>query len=153
MKYQIAGIFATLEKHNSEAKKLNMSVQFKIKVTNEILQLTKECGSNSDLETIGQHCPIAVSLINIFPQVFVSGDSIYPFGIDDNCEIESLKIEIPQIAQSFIRSFDSFVENTNARLSLPEFEFEICISDAIISHINISEVLPSTLVQSLPSYI
>ncbi len=134
----------------SEMKKLDMPSLFKIKISNEILQLTKTCGSNSDLETIGQNCPIALSLSNIFPQVFVSGGYIYPFGVDEDSETENLKIEIPQIARDFIRLFDDLVEEPNERLSLPGFEFEICVSDEIISHININEALPSTLFQSLP---
>ncbi len=117
-----------------------MSVHFKIKITKEILQLSKECGAHGEIDTIGKNCAIAVSLKDIFPGVFVTGDYIYPFGIDENNSVDEFKIAMPKVAQDFVRVFDSLRAIPKVRLCLPEFEFELSIPDEIISQINIDEV-------------
>jgi|SRR5450631_1908411 len=116
-----------------------MPVPFKIKVTKEILALSKDCGQN-ELEIIGKNCAIALALKDIFPDVFVSGYYIHPFGSDDENPMASLEIPFPKIAQDFVRLFDSLSAIPSARLMLPEFEFEISIPDEIIAEINIEEV-------------
>lgn len=116
-----------------------MAVQLKIKVTKDILELSKNCGSK-ELEIIGKNCAIALALKHIFPDVNVTGDYIYPFGMDYNNKCDDLKIVLPKIAQDFIRVFDSLSAIPNQRLRLPEFEFEIFIADDIISEINIDEI-------------
>ncbi|MDQ6843658.1 MAG: hypothetical protein M3Z92_04790 [Bacteroidota bacterium] len=117
-----------------------MPVQFKMKITREILEISKECGADNDLETTGKNCAIAVCLRDLFPDVFVTGYHIYPFGADRSNSFNDLKIEMPKVAQDFIRVFDSLCAMPRVRLTLPEFEFEISISDEIISQINIDEV-------------
>lgn len=117
-----------------------MAVQFKIKVTKEILESSKECGAHNDVEKIGNNCAIAIAVKDIFPNVFVTAHHIYPFGIDESNEYIHLRIELPKIALDFIKLFDSLRSIHKARLSLPEFEFEISIPDEIISLINIDEV-------------
>jgi hypothetical protein len=126
-----------------------MPVQFKIKVTKDILELCKRCGTDEN-EIIGENCAIALALNGIFPEVVVTGDYIHPFGIDDNDQWDVLKIALPKIAQDFIRIFDSLSAIPNQRLRLPEFQFEISIPDKIISQINIDEVRTAVC---LPSYI
>ena len=121
-----------------------MPIAFKIKVTKEILALSKACGEPDDVETIGNNCPIALAIKNIFPDAFVTGQDIYPFGIDEDNELADLKIAIPKMAQEFIKVFDVLCTSPNARLQLPEIEFEISIPDEIISQINIDEVRTST---------
>jgi hypothetical protein len=116
-----------------------MAVSFKIKVTKEILELSKGCGAE-ELEIIGENCAIALAVKEIFPDVVVTGDFIYPFGVDDNDQWDELKILLPKMAQDFIKNFDSLYKIPNQRLRLPEFEFEISIPDEIISQINIDEV-------------
>ena len=116
-----------------------MPVPFRIRVTKEILALSKSCGSE-DLEIIGENCAIALALKDIFPDVNVTGNCIYPFGID-NDRWNELKIELPKTAQDFIRVFDSLSAIPNQRLRLPEFEFDIAIPDEIISEININEIM------------
>ena len=123
-----------------KVQKIIMSVQFKIKITKAILQSSKECGTNSQIEMIGKNCAIAVSLMDIFPEVFVSGDYIYPFGFNENNHFEDLKIQLPKVASDFIRVFDSLCAIPNVRLILPEFEFELSIPDEIISRIDIDEI-------------
>ena len=116
-----------------------MPVPFKIKITKDVLELSKSCGSE-ELEIIGENCAIALGLKHIFPEVVVTGDYIYPFGIDYNDRWDELKIALPKIAQDFIRVFDSLSVIPNQRLRLPEFEFEISIPDEIIAEINIDKV-------------
>lgn len=117
-----------------------MSVHFEIKITKEILQLSKECGTHGEIDTIEKNCAIAVSLKDIFPGVFVTGDYIYPFGIHENNSVDELKIEMPKIAKDFVRVFDALRAIPKVRLCLPEFEFELSIPDEIISQINIDEI-------------
>ncbi len=117
-----------------------MAVQFKMKITKEILELSKDCGADNNIETTGKNCAIAICVKDIFPEVFVTGYSIYPFGTNENYRFNDLKIELPKIAQDFIRVFDSLCAMPRLRLTLPEFEFEISISDEIISQINIDEI-------------
>jgi len=116
-----------------------MPVPFKIKVTKEILALSKDCGQN-EIEIIGKNCAIALAMKDIFPEVFVSGYYIHPFGSDDEDPMANLEIPLPKIAQDFVRLFDSLSAIPGVRPMLPEFEFEISIPDEIIAEINIEEV-------------
>src|ERR1035437_2976332 len=116
-----------------------MPVPFKIKVTKDILKLSRNCGQD-EIEIIGKNCAIALAIKDIFPEVFVSGYYIHPFGSDDENKMAHLEIPLPKIAQDFVRLFDSFCVIPSARLLLPEFEFEIFIPDEIIAEINIDEV-------------
>ncbi len=117
-----------------------MPVQFKIKITKEILERSHECGAYNDVEKIGNNCAIALALKDIFPDVFVTAHHIYLFGIYENNEYSNLRITMPKIALDFIKVFDSLQSIHKVRLHLPEFEFEILIPDEIISQINIDEV-------------
>jgi len=120
-----------------------MPVRLKIKVTKEILELSKECGAHNDFDTIGKNCAIAIALKDIFPEVVVTDYYIYPFGIDNKNKLDDLRIVMPKIAQDFVKVFDSLSAIHKLRLLLPEFEFEISIPDEIISQINIDEVRTS----------
>ncbi|HEX7457056.1 MAG TPA: hypothetical protein VF301_01340 [Ginsengibacter sp.] len=120
-----------------------MPVWFKIKVTKEILELSKECGAHNDFDTIGKNCASAIALKDIFPEVVVTDYYIYPFGIDNKNKLDDLRIVMPKIAQDFVKVFDSLSAIHKLRLLLPEFEFEISIPDEIISQINIDEVRTS----------
>src|SRR4026209_2272968 len=102
-----------------------MSVQFKINVTKEILESSQECGSHNDIERIGEKCAIALALKDIFPEVFVTGNYIYPLGIQESTQCDDIKIAMPKVAQDFIQVFDSLCFRHKRRLLLPEFEFEI----------------------------
>jgi len=81
--------------------------------------------------------------------VSVSGDYIYPFGIDDNDKWNEFKIALPKLAQNFIKVFDALSEIPYQRLRIPEFEFEISLPDEIITEINIDEVKTLTYMSSL----
>jgi len=115
-----------------------MPVPFTIKVTKEILALSKECGIHSR-ENIGKNCAVAHAVKDIFPDISVSGSHIYPFGMNKIDPTDDLKIELPKIAQDFIKVFDSLSAIHKVRLRLPEFEFEISIPDEVIAQIDIDD--------------
>lgn len=121
-----------------------MPVQFTIKVTKDILQMSKECDVRDDVAAIGKNCAIALTLKDIFPDVFVSGDNIYPFGREDKDPSRNITIPMPKIARDFVKVFDSLSAIHNLRSRLPEFEFLIDIPDDIISKIDIEEVTTLT---------
>ena len=116
-----------------------MSVQFKIRITKDILSRSKDCGVNGDINSIGNNCAIAIALMDIFPDVQVKEDHILPFGHGLKNE-NNLKIPLPLIAQQFIKLFDGFRLTPRLRMMLPEFEFNIDISEEVIEVINIDEV-------------
>ena len=116
-----------------------MSIQFKIKITKEIIGQSKNCGAESDIHQMGRNCAIAVALQDIFPEVYVTNFFIFPFGIDKP-EATDLKIALPTIAQQFIKLFDGFRVIPNLRLLLPEFQFTIDIPAEVINAVNIDEV-------------
>ncbi len=117
-----------------------MPVQFKVTVTKEILELSLECGIRNNIEEIGRNCAIAIAFKDIFPDVEVTEDYVYPFGINKYAKNSDLKIELPQVAKDFIRVFDSLSAMHKVRRRLPEFDFEIPVSDGITSQINIAEI-------------
>lgn len=116
-----------------------MPAQFKIAITKEILARSKYCGTGKDEYTIGNNCAIALALVDIFPNVYVTNHCIFPLGIDTEKE-KQINIPMPVIAQQFIKLFDGFYLTPGLRLMLPEFEFTIVVPDEAIEQINIDEV-------------
>jgi hypothetical protein len=116
-----------------------MPFQLKISITKKIIEQCKNCGRGNEQHEIGRNCAVAVALINIFPDAYVTNYYIYPFGIGYEKE-EILKITLPLIAQQFIKLFDGFSPTPNLRLLLPEFEFTIDVPDEVVEQINIDEV-------------
>ena len=116
-----------------------MPTQLKVSITKDIITRCKNCGGENTEHIIGKNCAIAFALADIFPNIYVSGYSILPFGIDTEKEKE-IKIPLPVIAQQFIKLFDGFCLTPRLRLLLPEFEFTIDIPDEVIEQINIDEV-------------
>ena len=116
-----------------------MPIQFKIAITKEIISHCKNCGTGNEDHRIENNCAIAFALADIFPKVFVTNLSIFPFGIDGD-KGNDIKIPIPLIAQQFIKLFDGFRLTPRLRLLLPEFEFTIDIPDEVIEQINIDDV-------------
>ena len=116
-----------------------MPSQLEIAITKEIIEQCKNCGNENEAHKIGKNCAIAFALIDIFPNIYVSGHYIFPFGIDYEKE-QVLKIPLPIVAQQFIKLFDGFYLTPKLRLLLPEFEFTIDIPDEVIEQINIDEV-------------
>jgi hypothetical protein len=118
-----------------------MPAQLKISITKEILEQSKYCSTNDKYANVaGENCAIANALKYIFPEVYVTGNYIYPFAFNNEYIYKHLCIKMPKIAKDFIRVFDSLCQMPNARLLLPEFEFEISIPDEIIEQIDIEDV-------------
>lgn len=116
-----------------------MALQLKIAITKEIIQRCKNCGNANEEHEIGRTCAIAVALIDIFPNAYVTNHYIFPYGIEYERE-QVLKIPLPVIAQQFIKLFDGFRLTPKLRLLLPEFEFTVDVDDDVIEEINIDEV-------------
>ena len=116
-----------------------MSVQFKIRITKEIIEHCKNCGTENGTQDIGRNCAVAFALKDIFPDVYVTNYYIFPFGVDDK-KREDIKIAMPLIVQQFIKLFDGFYMMPNLRVLLPEFEFTINVPEEVIDQINIDEV-------------
>jgi hypothetical protein len=116
-----------------------MSVQFTIRITKEIIEHCKNCGTENGTQDIGRNCAVAVALKDIFPDVYVTNYYIFPFGIDIE-KGKDIKITMPVIAQQFVKLFDGFNLTPKLRLLIPEFEFSINITDEVIDQINIDEV-------------
>lgn len=116
-----------------------MSIQFKIAITKEIIERSKNCGIENEAHTIGKNCAVAIALNVIFPDVYVSGYYIFPFG-NNPLKEENVKIAMPVIAQQFIKLFDGFYLTPNLRLLLPAFEFTIDVPDEVIEQIDIDEI-------------
>jgi hypothetical protein len=114
-----------------------MPTQFKIAITKEIIAQCKNCGTGNETHKIENNCAIAFALADIFPKVYVTNFFIFPLGIDGDNDI---KIQMPLIAQQFIKLFDGFRFSPKLRLLLPAFEFIIDIPDEVIDQINIDEV-------------
>src|ERR1041385_86718 len=114
-----------------------MATQFKIRITKDIISQCKYCGIDNDVYEMGRNCAIAFALRDIFPQVYVTNFFVFPFGIDQG---QALKMELPLIAQQFIKLFDGFYLTPNLRLLLPEFDFTIDIPNEVIDTINIDEI-------------
>jgi hypothetical protein len=117
-----------------------MPVQFKIAITKQILEASKHCGAENDLFTIGRNCAIANAMSHIFPDIFVSGYYIFPFGAGNDNSIKHIRLPLPVVAQHFVRLFDGFHLTPGLRLLLPEFDFTIEVPDEVIGMINIDEV-------------
>ena len=116
-----------------------MPVQFKIRITKDIIEQCKNCGTTNDQFEIGSNCAIALAVQDIFPGVYVTNYYIFPFGINDE-KRKDVKIFLPVVAQQFIKLFDGFSLMPNLRLLLPEFEFTIDVPDQFIDEINIDEI-------------
>ena len=116
-----------------------MPVQFKIRITKEIIERCKDCGTEGNIRDIGNNCAVAFALKDIFPDVYVTDCYIFPFGIDSQ-KGKDIKILLPVIAEQFIKLFDGFYMMPNLRVLLPEFEFTINVPEEVIDQINIDEL-------------
>ena len=116
-----------------------MPSQLKISITKEIIEHCKNCGNQNEENEVFKNCAIAVALMDVFPDVYVTNYYIFPFGIEYE-KLQALKIPLPIVAQQFIKLFDGFRLTPRLRLMLPEFDFMIDIPDNVIEQINIDEV-------------
>jgi len=97
-----------------------------VSITKDIIARSYRCGTENEIDMIGNHCPVAFALIERFPDVFVSGTHIHPFGDEsDEC------IPLPNEAVEFIRRFDSLAETPEERMGLPELTFEVALEEEV----------------------
>ena len=97
-----------------------------VSITRDIIARSYRCGTDNEIEMIGNHCPIALALIERFPDVFVSGTHIHPFGDESD-----LAIPLPAEAVEFIQRFDSLADTPEERMGLPELTFEVVLEEEV----------------------
>lgn len=100
----------------------------KIKVTKEILERSKMCGSGN--LNPSQNCAIALAVRDIFPDATIGVECIHVGRV----------IWLPMEAQKFIERFDRI--GPLERLRMEEIEFEVKVPDEVINQINIEELRP-----------
>lgn len=108
-----------------------------IKVTKEILQRAKFCGTAFAEGLVSQNCAVALAVRDIFPNISVVHSHItiyhHTFG-----KWGYKMISLPPEVEPYILNFDKAAPEE--RENLPEISFDIEISDVIIDTINIEEV-------------
>ena len=97
-----------------------------VSITRDIIARSYRCGTQNEIEMIGNDCPIALALRERFPDVFVSGTHIHPFG-DESDE----SFPLPGEAVEFIRRFDSLADTPEERMGLPELTFEVALEEEV----------------------
>ena len=91
-----------------------------ILVTKEILAGSYRCGTENEIDMIGNHCPIAMALHERYPDVYVSGTHIHLFGNESDADFA-----LPEEAIKFIHRFDALANTPEERMGLPELTFEV----------------------------
>lgn len=107
-------------------------MKISIKITKEVLEKTKMCGSMyGNVNT--KNCAVAYAIREIFPHACMGGTTLR-FHAD-----VPVFTSVPTEASSFIRKFDSLVTKPEQRLLLPEFSFDIEVPDSVIESIGIEQ--------------
>ena len=122
-------------------------MKLKIKVTKEIIEKAKYCGTVSNLHT-GQNCAVALAVRDIFPKAWVTRILILPFPtIIETVWGKSVDIDVPERivldvqTTNFIDNFDTY--KPEDRHKLPEYKFEVEVPQIIIDRINIEDITKS----------
>jgi hypothetical protein len=97
-----------------------------ISVTREILARSYRCGTENEIDMIGNHCPIAMALHERYPDAYVSGTHIHLFGNESDADFA-----LPKEAINFIHLFDSLADTPEERMDLPELTFEVVREKAL----------------------
>ena|ERR1700759_4473303 len=121
-----------------------MPVTYSIHVTREIIRSCKLLGIADDVDVIGDKCPVALALKDLFPDVHVSNRYIFPCGMDT-----AMKIELPSRVTDFINKFDTLSSSPDLRLKFKGFKFDLIIPENIIKNINIEEITSLAKVEHL----
>jgi hypothetical protein len=95
-----------------------------VNITRDIIARSYRCGTENEIDRIGNHCPIALALIERFPDVFVSGTYIHPFGDESD-----LAFPLPAEGIEFLQRFDSLADTPEERMGLPELSFEVVLEE------------------------
>lgn len=121
-------------------------VKLKIKVTKDILERAKYCGTHPNQTSfeVPTNCAIALAVRDIFPDAWVSGESIdiYEPGTSfldmDEMKMPYDSIALPMDAQEFIELFDATM--AEYRPLIKELEFEVEVPDRVINMISLDEI-------------
>lgn len=107
-------------------------MKVKIKVTKDILERSKMCGTAQFKGLITKSCAIALAIREILPHSAVILDQIhYNF-----CKY----IDLPLIATEFILKFDNLTKFPEERTKLDPIEFEIDIPEDWFEDVNLDEI-------------
>lgn len=105
-------------------------MKIEIKVTKDIIKKAMFCGIGNG-EMVSESCAIALAVRDIFPEAQVS-NKITTWTCKNGI------IFIPQSAKDFIGVFDN--STPEERLLIPPFNFEVELSNEIVSSINIDDI-------------
>jgi hypothetical protein len=99
---------------------------FTVSITRDIIASSYCCGTENEVDMIGNHCAISKALRERFPDVFVSGTYIHPFGDESD-----VAIPLPDEAIKFIHRFDALADTPEERMGLPEFHFTVVLNEEL----------------------
>jgi len=120
-------------------------MKIKIKVTRDILVKSAHC-----LKDAGFNCPISLAVREIFPNAWVTPETILPNASEElvkqaRVSITSIDelykgktISLPLIASKFIIKFDD--SNPTERVLMEPISFDIDVPNEVIEEIGISSV-------------
>lgn len=113
-------------------------MKLKIKVTKDILRKSMWCGISEvpSAYEISTNCAIALAVKDVFPNV-----KVYCLYLHDNSM--GLRVWHSLETAAYIRLFDDLINEPEKRLELPEYEFEIELTESVIQAINIDGILKS----------
>ena len=100
---------------------------FTVSITRDIIVRSYRCGTQNEIDMIGNHCAITLALRDRFPDVFVSGTHIHPFGDESD-----VAIPLPEEAIEFIHRFDALADTPEERMGLPEFHFSVVLKEEAV---------------------
>lgn len=106
-------------------------MKVKIKVTKEILERSKMCGTAQFKGLITKSCAIALAIREILPHSAVIPDQLY---------YNDKYIVLPLIAIEFISKFDNLAKFPEERTKLDPIEFEIDIPEDWFEAVNLDEI-------------
>lgn len=108
-----------------------------IKITKEVLEATKMCGTGTDLYAVNENCAVAYAIRKLFPIAKVGR---YEISFDgQQPSFSKVRSRLPNAATLFIDEFDKLRDAHEARLLLPEFSFDIEVPDSVIESIGIEQ--------------
>lgn len=114
-------------------------MKLKIKVTKEILERSKFCGTEETIKNLIDHiqtnCAVALAVREIFPKCYVKTYTITEHFVK---EMSAWEIPLPEEVSSFIEAFDSL--EPEQRVQMTPFEFEIPIPQEVIDSISIEGI-------------
>lgn len=121
-----------------------MATELRIKVTKDILEKSKYCGSLPAYgeDAIERNCAVAHAIRDIFPDARVGTQHIFPFGEKKDIELNvKTQINLPHQVRTFIREFDALGAFPDVRAKMNEIEFVVEVPDCVVDMIDISTII------------